>query len=53
MEREVAFYNVIKSNRETIFFYVEECNRLYRSGHDRDIYREIISLHQEAENAQQ
>lgn len=53
MGTEDIFFDVIRKDRETFFFYVRECNRLYRSGHDRDIYREIISLHREAGEANQ
>lgn len=35
----------IEENREKFFFYVDECNRHYRFGHDLKLYREIIDMH--------
>lgn len=33
------------NSRERFFFFVKECNKLYRYGHDLDYYRKIISMH--------
>lgn len=35
----------IMGNRERFFFYLSQCNKFYRSGHDLDFYREIIAMH--------
>lgn len=37
--------DLITSNREQFFYFVDECNKCYRSGHDLRLYREIIELH--------
>lgn len=33
------------NNRKTFFYFVNVCNEKYRSGHDRDLYIEIIKKH--------
>jgi hypothetical protein len=34
-------------SRKHFFFFVNRCNEAYRSGHDLELYRELISLHRE------
>ena len=34
-------------SRKHFFFFVEKCNKAYRSGHDLGFYREIIAMHRE------
>lgn len=34
----------VMGNRQQFFFYLGQCNKYYRSGHDLDYYREIISM---------
>jgi hypothetical protein len=40
----------IMGNRENFFFYLSQCNKYYRSGHDLDFYREIIAMHKDAKD---
>ena len=32
-------------SRRVFFHFVNECDKYYRSGHELDLYREIIELH--------
>jgi len=37
-------------SRKSFFYFVDECNKNYRSGHDLQYYREIISMHRHYNN---
>ena len=43
--REEKTKSPIAENREVFLFFVNECNKGYRFGHDLDLYREIIRKH--------
>ncbi len=45
IEYEEKQVDSIMGNRERFFFYLSQCNKFYRSGHDLDFYREIIAMH--------
>lgn len=34
-------------SRKHFFFFVEKCNKMYRSGHDLECYQEVIAMHRE------
>lgn len=37
-------------SRKVFFYFVNECNKNYRSGHDLQYYREIIEMHRKYKN---
>ena len=39
--------NIYFKSRDKFFYYVDQCNRLYRHSDDLSLYREIIQLHRE------
>lgn len=45
--REKREVGPIAESRDKFFFYVNECNKHYRFGHDLRLYREIIQMHRE------
>lgn len=40
----------VMGNRDRFFFYLSQCNKYYRSGHDLDYYREIIAMQRKAKD---
>lgn len=37
-------------SRKHFFYYVNKCNKIYRSGHDLDFYRDLIEMHRKTED---
>ncbi|MCL5062492.1 MAG: hypothetical protein M0Z70_08260 [Nitrospiraceae bacterium] len=37
-------------SRRHFFFFVDKCNKIYRSGHDLAFYRDLIAMHRETNN---
>jgi len=42
--------NFIFKNKKIFFYFVDECNKRYRSGHDLSLYKDIIRKHEEYHN---
>jgi len=43
-------FDFIFKNKEIFFYFVDECNKKYRSGHDLSSYRNIIKKHKDHNN---
>lgn len=48
LNNKINFINILGASRKVLFYFIEECNKKYRTGDDLNFYREIINLQRKA-----
>ncbi|MBA4376979.1 MAG: hypothetical protein C0401_12525 [Anaerolinea sp.] len=43
----MSMIDIVTRSRKHFFFFVDKCNKLYRTGHDLFLYRELVAMHRQ------